>query len=152
MSTVMLTLPSLPHRCKMTAIARGILITKYLVGGIQHTPARNLRGEILHQDFHLTREASWKPSPEDAGGSIKSRTHVPSGRKSLKFSSERVRHRSIRGSLALLQGPALGLREDSALLLQVEVEAGIFSPFDCATHMDLQKKGFQNMLCVPFQK
>lgn len=71
MSTVMLTLPSLPYRCRMTAIAQGILITKHLVVRIQHTPARNLREERLHQDFRLTQEPSWKPSSEDAGGSIK---------------------------------------------------------------------------------
>lgn len=75
MSIVMLTRPSLPHRCRMTAIAQGSLITKYLVVGIQHTPARNLRGVMLHQDFHLAQEASWKPRSEDAGGSIKT-THL----------------------------------------------------------------------------
>lgn len=67
----MLTLPSLPYRWRVTAIAQGILITKYLVVGIQHTPARNLRGGRPPQDFYPTQEPSWKPSSKDAGGGIK---------------------------------------------------------------------------------
>lgn len=67
----MLSEPLLPYRRRMTVVAQGILITKYLVVRIQHTPARNLRGEMLHQDFHLTQETSWKPSSKDAGGHIK---------------------------------------------------------------------------------
>lgn len=71
MSAVILTLPSLSYRCSMTGIARGTLITKYLVVRIYHTPARNSRGEMLHQDFYPTQEPSWKPSSKDAGGGIK---------------------------------------------------------------------------------
>lgn len=70
-TAVLLTLPSLPYRWRMTVIAQGILITKYLVVRIQHTPARNLRGEMLHQDSYPTQEPSWKPSSKDAGSRIK---------------------------------------------------------------------------------
>lgn len=87
MSTVIRTLPSLPHRGRMTAIAQGGLITKYLVVGIQHTPARNPRGAVLHQDFHLAQEANRKLRSEDAGGSIKSAHFLSVVVKSLGFSS-----------------------------------------------------------------
>lgn len=70
----------------MTAIAQGVLITKYLVVGIQHTPARNSKGAMLHQDFHLTQEANWKVRSEDAGGGIKTTLFLSMVVKSLEFS------------------------------------------------------------------
>lgn len=85
MSVVMLTLPSFPYRCRMTVIAQGTLITKYLVVRIQHTPARNLRGETRHQDFYSTQEPSRMPGSKDAGGGIKTtclRSSVGSARHS----------------------------------------------------------------------
>lgn len=71
MSTVLLTLPSLPYRGRKTGVAQCILMTKYSVVRMQHTPARHLRGERLHQDLYPTWEPSWKPSSKDAGGHIK---------------------------------------------------------------------------------
>lgn len=50
----------------MTGIARGILITKYLVVRVYIPPARHSRWEMLHQDFYPTQEPSWKPSSKDA--------------------------------------------------------------------------------------
>lgn len=149
----MLTLPSLPHRCRMTATARGILITKYLVGSIQHTPARNSRGEILHQDFHLLREASWKPSCEDAGSGIKSCTRSLSGRKSLEFSSEKGGHSSIRSSLSGHKVQPRTLEISAGFCYRWKQKSAFSIPLTVQLAWTCRGRVFKpRRACVPFQK
>lgn len=103
MSIVMLTRPSLPHRCRMTAIAQGSLITKYLVVGIQHTPARNLRGVNAAPGFSSCTRSQLEATFWRCWWQHKNHTPSERGWKSLRFSSSWGRHSCTRSSLCLFK-------------------------------------------------